>query len=63
MNWIFRRSCGAGIRAIWWDIVAAVKQQIPFGNDSKKSNGKSRFPSGMTARTARATAQGEWMIW
>jgi hypothetical protein len=34
------------------------QKQIPFGNDNKKSkdNGKSRFPSGMTTRKAKATA-------
>jgi hypothetical protein len=32
------------------------QQQIPFGNDSKKNNSNSRFPSGMTARKTRATA-------
>ncbi|MEO7028585.1 MAG: hypothetical protein ABI147_04200 [Acidobacteriaceae bacterium] len=40
------------------------KQQVPFGNDRKKSKGKgkgnskgnSRFPAGMTERKARAKA-------
>jgi hypothetical protein len=36
------------------------KQQIPYRNDRKKSKGKSnsnsRFPAGMTERTARARA-------
>jgi hypothetical protein len=35
------------------------EKQIPFGNDRKKSKGKSnsRFPSGMTERKARARAR------
>jgi hypothetical protein len=37
------------------------EQQIPFRNDRKKGKGngkdKSRFPSGMTERKAKATAK------
>jgi hypothetical protein len=36
------------------------QQQIPCGNDSKKSNGNSRFPAGMTARKAKATLHPLW---
>jgi hypothetical protein len=40
--------------------IEEVRQQIPFGNDSQKSkckcNSDSRFPSGMTARKASASA-------
>jgi hypothetical protein len=37
-------------------VIAPGEQQIPCGNDSKKSKGNSRFPAGMTARKAKAGA-------
>jgi hypothetical protein len=37
------------------------KKQIPFGNDSQKgkSKGRSRFPSGMTAKKAKAKEEAD----
>ncbi len=37
------------------------QKQIPFRNDRKngKGNDRSRFPSGMTERTARAMAEAD----
>jgi len=43
-------------------------KQIPFGNDSKKGKGnsnckdRSRFPSGMTAREAKARAKAKQIL-
>jgi hypothetical protein len=37
----------------------AASQQIPYGNDSQKSKCNSRFPAGMTARKASATADAD----
>jgi hypothetical protein len=31
--------------------------QIPFGNDKQKGSGKRRFPSGMTTKRAKASAE------
>jgi hypothetical protein len=40
---------------------SAIAQQIPCGNDRKKSkcNGRSRFPAGMTERKTSATAEAD----
>jgi hypothetical protein len=43
--------------------VRQKQQQIPCGNDRKNGNGKSnsRFPAGMTERTATATATADFL--
>jgi hypothetical protein len=51
-----RDEAAVKVRHPYWFDPKGIQKQIPFRNDSKKSKGNSRFPSGMTARKAKATA-------
>jgi hypothetical protein len=42
---------------VGWSVGGTSEQQIPSGNDRKKSKSNSRFPTGMEERKATARAK------